>query len=122
MHTDVRYRSQTSWIWLETKLVELGMLGSDRNYKVRDHPRIGLQSLTGFDQISFGEILTRTPGKLNIDRLVSTGQNLYVHGFYRTREHAVYTVINPTDLLHCSTDYFFSSVKALQIIWNHFPQ
>lgn len=28
------HRSQTSWIWLETKLVELGMLGSDRNYKV----------------------------------------------------------------------------------------
>lgn len=27
-------RSQTSWIWLETKLVELGMIGSDRNYQV----------------------------------------------------------------------------------------
>jgi ubiquitin-like domain-containing CTD phosphatase 1 len=27
-------RSQTSWIWLETKLVELGMVGSDKNYKV----------------------------------------------------------------------------------------
>ena len=29
------YRSQTSWIWLETKLVELGMVGSDKNYHVR---------------------------------------------------------------------------------------
>jgi len=27
------FRSQTSWIWLETKLVELGMVGSDKNYK-----------------------------------------------------------------------------------------
>lgn len=26
-------RSQTSWIWLEAKLVELGMVGSDKNYK-----------------------------------------------------------------------------------------
>lgn len=27
-------RSQTSWIWLETKLVELGMLGGPHNYQV----------------------------------------------------------------------------------------
>lgn len=27
-------RSQTSWVWLETKLVELGMLGGVRNYRV----------------------------------------------------------------------------------------
>lgn len=27
-------RSQTSWIWLETKLVELGMLGGSHNYQV----------------------------------------------------------------------------------------
>ena len=27
------FRSQTSWIWLEAKLVELGMVGSDKNYK-----------------------------------------------------------------------------------------
>jgi hypothetical protein len=33
---DYAPRSQTSWIWLETKLVELGMLGPsmDRNYEV----------------------------------------------------------------------------------------
>lgn len=30
----LRFRSQTSWVWLETKLVELGMVGSDKNYKV----------------------------------------------------------------------------------------
>lgn len=28
-------RSQTSWIWLETKLHELGMIGGNRQYKVR---------------------------------------------------------------------------------------
>jgi len=27
-------RSQTSWVWLETKLVELGMIGGGRNYEV----------------------------------------------------------------------------------------
>jgi len=32
-HIDLHFRSQTSWIWLETKLVELGMVGSDKNYK-----------------------------------------------------------------------------------------
>jgi len=30
---DLPFRSQTSWIWLEAKLVELGMVGSDKNYK-----------------------------------------------------------------------------------------
>src|SRR5260221_14115861 len=27
-------RSQTSWIWLETKLIELGMLGGSQSYQV----------------------------------------------------------------------------------------
>ena len=27
-------RSQTSWMWLEAKLVELGMVGGHRNYEV----------------------------------------------------------------------------------------
>ncbi|EIM89778.1 HAD subfamily IIID h, partial [Stereum hirsutum FP-91666 SS1] len=31
---DICIWSQTSWIWLETKLVELGMLGSNQPYKV----------------------------------------------------------------------------------------
>ncbi|OCH92115.1 hypothetical protein OBBRIDRAFT_869781 [Obba rivulosa] len=32
-HYDICIWSQTSWIWLETKLVELGMLGGGRNYE-----------------------------------------------------------------------------------------
>jgi len=31
---DICIWSQTSWIWLETKLVELGIVGSDRQYKI----------------------------------------------------------------------------------------
>ena len=37
-HFSLPTRSQTSWIWLETKLVELGMLGGVRNYRVRVSP------------------------------------------------------------------------------------
>jgi len=28
------YRSQTTWVWLEAKLVELGMIGATRAYEV----------------------------------------------------------------------------------------
>ncbi|RXW22313.1 hypothetical protein EST38_g3536 [Candolleomyces aberdarensis] len=35
---DICIWSQTSWIWLETKLVELGMIGSDKNYHVSPPP------------------------------------------------------------------------------------
>jgi ubiquitin-like domain-containing CTD phosphatase 1 len=31
---DICVWSQTSWIWIETKLAELGMVGDDRPYKV----------------------------------------------------------------------------------------
>ncbi|KZT26639.1 HAD IIID h [Neolentinus lepideus HHB14362 ss-1] len=31
---DICIWSQTSWIWLETKLVEIGMVGTERNYKI----------------------------------------------------------------------------------------
>jgi len=31
---DICIWSQTSWVWLETKLVELEMVGSDKNYKI----------------------------------------------------------------------------------------
>ncbi|CAK5277538.1 unnamed protein product [Mycena citricolor] len=65
-HYDICIWSQTSWIWLETKLVELGM------------------SL----QISF--VLDKTP---------------------------MFTVFSQRDGKPWS-----HSVKALQIIWNHFPQ
>ncbi|KAF7337957.1 hypothetical protein MVEN_02019100 [Mycena venus] len=63
-------RSQTSWMWLETKLVELGMIGSDKNYQVA--------------------VLDKTP---------------------------MFTVFTERDGKPWS-----HSVKALQIIWNHFPQ
>ncbi|KAF6764021.1 HAD-like domain-containing protein [Ephemerocybe angulata] len=33
-HYDICIWSQTSWIWLETKLVELGMVGANRNYHI----------------------------------------------------------------------------------------
>ncbi|KIK58200.1 hypothetical protein GYMLUDRAFT_246238 [Collybiopsis luxurians FD-317 M1] len=63
--------SQTSWVWLETKLVELGMIGSNRNY-----------------QISF--VLDKT---------------------------CMFTVFTERD-----GKPWQHHVKALQIIWNHFPQ
>lgn len=33
-HYDIVMWSQTHWRWLETKLVELGILGGDTTYKV----------------------------------------------------------------------------------------
>ncbi|KAH9945837.1 HAD IIID h [Epithele typhae] len=66
---DICIWSQTSWIWLETKLVELGMLGGVHNYRVL------------LDKTCMFTVFTVRDGKP------------YKH-----------------------------SVKALQIIWNHFPQ
>ncbi|KIY43901.1 hypothetical protein FISHEDRAFT_62128 [Fistulina hepatica ATCC 64428] len=68
---DKSCRSQTSWIWLEAKLVEIGMIGEQRNY-----------------QISF--VLDKA---------------------------CMFTVFSQRDGKPWS-----HSVKALQIIWNHFPQ
>ncbi|KAE9395395.1 HAD-superfamily subfamily IIID h [Gymnopus androsaceus JB14] len=68
---DICIWSQTSWIWLETKLVELGMIGANRNY-----------------QISF--VLDKT---------------------------CMFTVFTERD-----GKPWQHSVKALQIVWNHFPQ
>jgi len=68
---DICIWSQTSWIWLETKLVELGMIGSSRNY-----------------EISF--VLDKT---------------------------CMFTVFTERD-----GKPWTHSVKALQIIWNKFPQ
>ncbi|KAF7322378.1 HAD subfamily IIID h [Mycena chlorophos] len=70
-HYDICIWSQTSWVWLETKLVELEMVGAHRNY-----------------QISF--VLDKTP---------------------------MFTVFSTRD-----NKPWQHSVKALQIIWNHFPQ
>ncbi|KAF8077779.1 NLI interacting factor-like phosphatase-domain-containing protein [Lyophyllum atratum] len=66
---DICIWSQTSWIWLETKLVELGMIGSDRNYQAV------------LDKTCMFTVFTERDGKP------------WTH-----------------------------SVKALQIIWNKFPQ
>ncbi|KAL6301591.1 HAD IIID h [Sparassis latifolia] len=68
---DICIWSQTSWVWLETKLVELGMIGGGRNY-----------------EISF--VLDKT----------------CMFTVFSTREGKQYR----------------HSVKALQIIWNHFKQ
>ncbi|KAG2019996.1 ubiquitin family proteint [Coprinopsis cinerea AmutBmut pab1-1] len=68
---DICIWSQTSWIWLETKLVELGMVGAGKNY-----------------QISF--VLDKT---------------------------CMFTVFTEREGKPWS-----HHVKALQIIWNHFPQ
>ncbi|KZT09786.1 HAD IIID h [Laetiporus sulphureus 93-53] len=70
-HYDICIWSQTSWIWLETKLVELGMLGAGRNYQIS----------FVLDKTSMFTVFSKREGKM------------YKH-----------------------------SVKALQIIWNHFPQ
>ncbi|KAF8965209.1 HAD-like domain-containing protein [Flammula alnicola] len=70
-HYDICIWSQTSWIWLETKLVELGMVGAHRGY-----------------EISF--VLDKT---------------------------CMFTVFTERD-----NKPWTHSVKALQIIWNHFPQ
>ncbi|KAF9482815.1 HAD-superfamily subfamily IIID h [Pholiota conissans] len=71
---DICIWSQTSWIWLETKLVELGMVGAQRNYQV----------------VSFTLFLDKT---------------------------CMFTVFTERD-----GKPWTHSVKALQIIWNHFPQ
>lgn len=68
---DICIWSQTSWVWLETKLVELGMIGSDRSYQIS----------FVLDKTSMFTVFTEREGKP------------WIH-----------------------------SVKALQIIWNHFPQ
>ncbi|KAH6918444.1 ubiquitin family proteint [Coprinopsis sp. MPI-PUGE-AT-0042] len=68
---DICIWSQTSWIWLETKLTELGMIGAGKNY-----------------QIAF--ILDKT---------------------------CMFTVFTEREGKPWS-----HHVKALQIIWNHFPQ
>ncbi|TFK54646.1 HAD IIID h [Heliocybe sulcata] len=49
---DICIWSQTSWIWLETKLVEIGMLGTERNYKLMHVPRTVLDKTTMFSVFS----------------------------------------------------------------------
>ncbi|KAH9832936.1 HAD subfamily IIID h [Rhodofomes roseus] len=70
-HYDICVWSQTSWIWLETKLAELGMIGGGRAYEIS----------FVLDKKCMFSVFSRRDGKP------------YKH-----------------------------HVKALQIIWNHFPQ
>ena len=52
-----KIRSQTSWIWLETKLIELGMLGGSQSYQVMTLASlIRLSKRVFFSQISFGKL------------------------------------------------------------------
>ena len=100
-------RSQTSWIWLETKLVELGMIGEERDYKV-----LAILLLLGvyltYPQISFGVFL------YHCDCSVLTG----VFGQLAVLDKGpMFTVFSRKD-----GKPYQHSVKALQIIWNHFPQ
>ncbi|KZV65424.1 HAD subfamily IIID h [Peniophora sp. CONT] len=74
-HYDIAIWSQTSWMWLETKLVELGMVGQGRPY-----------------EISF--VLDKKP---------------------------MFTVFS-ADRKEKDGKPFAHHVKALQIIWNLFPQ
>jgi len=88
------FRSQTSWVWLETKLVELGMLGSDRNYKVRPSNSSVLCSSRKCDHRYHS---VRSPVSLfayandYMRWLCSSGQNLYVHGFHRKRQQTMFS-------------------------------
>ncbi|OSD08539.1 HAD subfamily IIID h [Trametes coccinea BRFM310] len=89
-HYDICIWSQTSWIWLETKLVELGMLGGIRNYR-----------------IAFGKNASRCldcNGPFNDCSVVLD-------------KTCMFTVFSKKD-----GQPYKHSVKALQIIWNHFPQ
>ncbi|PPQ93229.1 hypothetical protein CVT25_015227 [Psilocybe cyanescens] len=85
---DICIWSQTSWIWLETKLVELGMIGAQRNYEV---------------QLKFASCLSV------FDRSV--------HPSLVLDKTCMFTVFTERD-----NKPWTHSVKALQIIWSHFPQ
>lgn len=97
-------RSQTSWIWLETKLVELGMIGAHHNYQVCSVSNCYSDLTKSLDIIwqgnhgcSFRHLLTNISSVLD--------------------KKCMFTVFTERDGKPWS-----HSVKALQIIWNHFPQ
>ncbi|KAI0664697.1 HAD-like domain-containing protein, partial [Cubamyces menziesii] len=77
-HYDICIWSQTSWMWLEAKLVELGMLG---------------------------------PLASHMDDRLTTSENAVLD---KTCMFTVFSKRNGQPYKH--------SVKALKIIWNHFPQ
>lgn len=97
------FRSQTSWIWLETKLVELGMVGSSRNYQVN-------------------HIFVNLINPLSRSRryhLVRSGKTMSpkTDCFIVLDKTCMFTVFSQRN-----NKPWNHSVKALQIIWNHFSQ
>lgn len=60
------HRSQTSWVWLETKLVELGMLGGHHSYEVKRSDTTILWPFHNYIQISFGDTCSTRP-RLNFE-------------------------------------------------------
>ena len=112
MNFEVRFsshqqrRSQTSWVWLETKLVELGMIGSNRNYHVRTNC---------FDH-SIAHLMFSPSRSLLVRAAVHEAKVLPVFSIVldKTSMFTVFTEREGKTWTH--------SVKALQIIWNHFPQ
>ncbi|KAL5511377.1 hypothetical protein ACEPAH_4593 [Sanghuangporus vaninii] len=94
---DICVWSQTSWVWLETKLHELGMIGSERNhYKIN----FGVLLFSLFDRIyeQWPAFLYLLPS-IVLDK---------------TCMFKVFSVRNGQQFPH--------HVKPLKIIWNLFPQ
>jgi ubiquitin-like domain-containing CTD phosphatase 1 len=98
---DICIWSQTSWIWLETKLVELGIVSLTRDYKVS---KVGpLQSAqTRLDCIRYCHTNLKLRS-LNGDIVLD-----------KTAMFSVFSTRNGRDYRH--------SVKPLRVIWNHFQQ
>jgi hypothetical protein len=92
---DICIWSQTSWVWLETKLVELQMVGSDKNYKVSiaghygslsDNNRVFRYRLVINVQTAPNQRLTRSPSPrqdFHVHRLFTTGGQR-IHAFRKT--------------------------------------
>ena len=99
-------RSQTSWVWLETKLVELGMIGSNRNYHVRinclDHSNAHLMFW---------------PSRFLLVRAAVHEANVFPVFSVVLDKTSMFTVFTERE-----GKTWTHSVKALQIIWNQFPQ
>ncbi|KAH9977387.1 HAD-like domain-containing protein [Lactifluus volemus] len=61
---DICIWSQTSWIWLETKLIELGMLGGSQSYQVRSGSMTSTTSLfTVLDKTPMFTVFSKRDGK-----------------------------------------------------------
>jgi hypothetical protein len=77
-------RSQTSWIWLETKLVELGMIGSDHNYQVSAKRYASSHSTDTLFRYLLVNPTYGFPVKLPNFIIFSSRQDVYVHRLHGT--------------------------------------